>query len=125
MRYAYDFKIICKNYQDAVKLKIATMSWLKEKLSLEVSEEKTKIVNLKRNYSEFLGFKIKVRRKKKNGGYIIISHISDKASERVRVKDSIKSNLKSIRKANSDEQIVNSISKYNENINGFITITTK
>ena len=116
VRYADDFKIICKSYQDAVKLKIATTNWLKERLSLEVSEEKTKIVNLKRNYSEFLGFKIKVRRKKKNGRYTIISHISEKASKRV--KDDIKSNLKSIRKSNSDRQIVNSISKYNEHLIG-------
>ena len=34
--------------------------WLKERLKLEVSEEKTKIVNLKTEYSEFLGFKLKV-----------------------------------------------------------------
>ncbi len=116
VRYADDFKIICKNYQDAVKLKISTTSWLKERLSLEVSEEKTKIVNLKRNYSEFLGFKIKVRRKKKNGRYTIISHISDKASERV--KEGIKSNLKNIRKSRSDKQIENSIRRYNENLIG-------
>lgn len=65
VRYADDTKIICKSYKNAVKLKIATINWLKERLNLEVSEEKTKIVNLKRNYSEFLGFKIKVRKKSK------------------------------------------------------------
>lgn len=93
-RYADDFKIICKSYSDAVKLKIATINRLKERLSLEVSEEKTKIVNLKKNYSEFLGFKIKVKKKKKDERYTIISHMSDKAKERS--KCNIKENLKKL-----------------------------
>ena len=57
VRYADDFKVICKNMEEAVKLKIAVTMWLKERLGLEVSEEKTKIVNLKVSYSDFLGFK--------------------------------------------------------------------
>lgn len=116
VRYADDFKIICKSYQDAVKLKIATINWLKERLFLEVSEEKTKIVNLKKNYSDFLGFKVKVRKKNKNGRYTIISHISNKAKERV--KNGIKSNLKNIRKSYSNKQVVDNISKYNEYLIG-------
>ena len=77
IRYADDVKIICKSYNDAV----AVIKWLKERLNLDISEEKTKIVNLKKNYSEFLGFKIKVRKKSKNGRYTIISHMSNKAKE--------------------------------------------
>lgn len=41
----------------------ATKQWLFERLKLEVSEEKSKVVNLKKAYSEFLGIKIKVHRK--------------------------------------------------------------
>ena len=115
-RYADDFKIICKSYSDAVKLKIATINWLKERLLLEVSEEKTKIVNLKKNYSEFLGFKIKVRKKKKDGRYTIISHMSDKAKERS--KCNIKENLKKIRKSNSNKEIIENINEYNQNLIG-------
>ena len=85
-------------------------------MSLEVSEEKTKIVNLKNNYSEFLGFKTKVRKRKKSGRYTIISHMSDKANERV--KNGIKSNLKNIRNSYSDKQVVDNISKYNEYLIG-------
>lgn len=38
--------------------------WLKERLEFEISLEKSKskIVNLKRDYSEFLDFKLKVRK---------------------------------------------------------------
>ena len=58
-------KIFCKKRSDAVKLFEATKQWLLERLGLETSPEKSKIVNLKRHYSEFLGFKLKVRTKGK------------------------------------------------------------
>lgn len=37
VRYADDFKIICKRKSDAEKLFIATKEWLKERLGLEIS----------------------------------------------------------------------------------------
>lgn len=64
-RYADDFKIFVKKRSDAVKLFEATKQWLLDRLGLEISPEKSKIVNLKRHYSEFLGFKLKVRTKGK------------------------------------------------------------
>lgn len=64
VRYADDFKIFCRKRKDAEKLFVATEMWLKERLGLEISQEKSKIVNLKRQYSEFLGLKIKVRKKR-------------------------------------------------------------
>lgn len=116
VRYADDFKIICKSYNDAVKLKIATINWLKERLQLEVSEEKTKIVNLKKNYSDFLGIKIKVRKKKKNCRYTIISHINDKAIKRVKLE--IKESLKNVKKSITPKAIVNSLTEYNQKVIG-------
>ena len=67
MRYADDFKIMCKTHDDAVRAFNATKNWLKERLNLDISEDKSKIVNLRKQYSEFLGFKIKlIKRKNKN-----------------------------------------------------------
>lgn len=118
VRYADDFKIICKNFNDAVKLKLAVTQWLKERLDLEVSEEKTKIVNLKRNYSDFLGFKIKVRKKSKKQKcrYTIISHMSDKAE--TRVKTALKESLKNIEKANSSKDVKETIDLHNSKVIG-------
>ena len=65
VRYADDFKIFCKDYQTAQKIFIATRNWLKERLGLEISPEKSKITNLRKNYTEFLGFKLKVTKNKK------------------------------------------------------------
>ena len=63
VRYADDFKIFCRKRSDANRVFIAVRQWLKDRLSLEISEEKSKVVNLKKHYSEFLGFKLKAVRK--------------------------------------------------------------
>lgn len=76
VRYADDFRIFCKNLQDAKKSKMAIEKWLKERLRLDISKEKNRIVNVRRNAMEFLGFSIKVHRKKKNSKYVVDSHIS-------------------------------------------------
>jgi len=82
VRYADDFRIFCRTKKDAIKTKIAITQWLSERLKLEVSEEKTRIVNVKRRYSDFLGFKIKVHPKGKtdkgNKKHVVKSRISDK-----------------------------------------------
>ena len=75
VRYADDFRIFCRTKTAAEKTKIAITQWLKERLKLEVSPEKTRVVNVKRRYSEFLGFKIKVHSKK--GNQVVKSHIDD------------------------------------------------
>src|SRR5690625_6067981 len=63
VRYADDFKIFCRKRNDANKIFHAVTQWLKERLSLDISKEKSKIVNLKKHKSEFLGFEMKLVRK--------------------------------------------------------------
>lgn len=63
VRYADDFRIFCRNKEDALRTKEAVTAWITERLRLEVSPEKTRIVNVRKRYSEFLGFKIRVRPK--------------------------------------------------------------
>jgi len=59
IRYADDFKIMCRTREAAERMFIAVKLWLKERLNLEISPEKSKITNLRKKSSEFLGFKIK------------------------------------------------------------------
>lgn len=80
VRYADDFKLFCKTRGDAQRLFEATKLWLGERLKLEVSPEKSKIVNLKKGYSEFLGFKLKLR--PKGGKWVLKSHMADKAQKK-------------------------------------------
>lgn len=77
VRCADDFKIFCRKKSDADKVFLAVKLWLKDRLKLEISEEKSKVVNLKKQYSEFLGFKLKAV--KKGNKYVVKSHMSDKA----------------------------------------------
>lgn len=81
VRYADDFKIFCRNRKDAERVKIAVEKWLKERLHLETSPEKSKITNLRRHYSEFLGFKLKLEERPKQN--VIISHMADKSKKKV------------------------------------------
>ena len=83
VRYCDDFKILCPNYEVAQKIYIATKAWLKERLNLEVSEEKSHITNLKKKSTEFLGFMIKAEPKAKN--YVARSHITKKAKEKIKL----------------------------------------
>lgn len=84
VRYADDFKIFCKNYKDAKRIFYATKLWLKERLYLDISDEKSKIVNLKKNYSEFLGFKLKAVMKSKK--ITVRSKMNDKSVKRTKEK---------------------------------------
>ncbi|MCW6075354.1 hypothetical protein LAV44_08440 [Clostridium sporogenes] len=82
VRYADDSKLFYSNYNSAKKIFKAVTIWLKERLYLEISEEKSSIVNLRRKCSEFLGFKFKV--KSKNKKYVVTSNISDKTKGKLR-----------------------------------------
>ncbi len=77
VRYADDFKLFCRKRSDAEKVFIAVKLWLQDRLKLEISEEKSKIVNLKRHYSEFLGFEMKAVKKRKR--YVVKSHVPEYA----------------------------------------------
>ena len=76
IRYADDFRIFCRNYEDAMRTKEAITQWIETRLKLEVSQEKTRIVNVRQRYMEFLGFKIKLY--DKGNGWKVKSHVSDK-----------------------------------------------
>lgn len=84
VRYADDFRIFCRTKNAAERTKIAVTQWLAQRLRLEVSEDKTRIINAKRRYSEFLGFKIKVH--PKAGKQVVESHVCDKRLQAEREK---------------------------------------
>src|SRR5699024_1148570 len=67
VRYADEFKVLCRDGKTAQKWYHAVRLYLKERLQLDISPEKSQIVNLRKRESEFLGFTIKanVKRKKR------------------------------------------------------------
>lgn len=86
VRYADDFKLFAKSYRQAKKLFYAVEGWLKGRLGLAISPEKSKIVNLREMYSEFLGLRIKATN---HGGsnsskYVVESHIREKSLDKIK-----------------------------------------
>ena len=76
VRYADDFKILCRDWKTAQKWFNAVKLYLKERLKLEVSPKKSKVINLRKHKSEFLGFVIRtVKKGKKRVAY---SNLSEK-----------------------------------------------
>ena len=95
VRYADDFKIITDSYHSAVKWFHAVKLYLKDRLKLEISEEKSKIVNLRKQHSEFLGFSICV--KQKGNKWVCHSHIAEK--KKSQIKSEIKQRIRAIQEA--------------------------
>ena len=114
VRYADDFKIFCRRRSDADKVFIAVKQWLKDILSLEISDDKSKVVNLKKHYSEFLGFKLKAVRK--GGKFVVRSHMSDKAVKRETEK--LKEQIKAIEFRKNTEDEIKRIYQYNSIVFG-------
>lgn len=114
VRYADDFKIFCRTRSDARKIFAAVKKWLAERLHLEISPEKSKIVNLKKQYSDFLGFKLKVH--KKSEKYTVISHISDKAANRI--ENNLIEHVKDIKKAPNEKERHRLVALYNSKVIG-------
>lgn len=114
VRYCDDFKIFCKSEDEAKRIYFATKQWLKERLKLSVSEEKSKITNLKNSSSDFLG--LTFRLVTKGNKEVCYSHVCQKAKERI--KYNLKEQIKLIRNANSKMLAIKEIHKYNSMVIG-------
>ena len=120
VRYADDVKIICYDIDTAVRIKIAAIEWLKDRLDLKVCKEKTSITDLKKQYSEYLGIMIKAtaRGKNKDGTtkYVLKSKLSPKAKERIHRE--AQKQLKELKYAPHDLKRYQIINQYNSYVIG-------
>jgi len=124
VRYADDFKLFCRTYGEAVRMKKAVEMWLWERLRLETSPEKSKITNLTTGYSEFLGIRFRLHRKGKK--WAVKSHMTDKAIAMEQEK--LKKSLVKACKAHSTEKAQHDdIIAYNQavvGIHGYYNMAT-
>mgnify|MGYP002552843796 FL=1 len=114
VRYADDFRILCRTKEEANRVMIATKMWLKERLHLEVSEEKTRVVDVKQKYMDFLGFKIKLHQKGQK--LVVTSHVNDKRL--ARIKQDLKKQAKCIAKPRKGKSTYQEIGLYNLKVMG-------
>jgi RNA-directed DNA polymerase len=93
VRYADDFKVICRDYKTAYKWYQAIVSYLKNRLKLDISPEKSQVVNLRKRESEFLGFTIRANKK----GKIRVAHTGIKASKIKKLKMEARKRIQQLR----------------------------
>lgn len=115
VRYADDFKIFCRTYDEAKRAYEGTKQWLQERLKLDISDEKSKIVDLRTNYSDFLGFRFKAISKKKK--LVVKSHVSDKALRNITA--NLKKQIEKIRTPSDSNDEVFQIRQYNTMVLGY------
>jgi RNA-directed DNA polymerase len=93
VRYADDFKILCKDGKTAQKWYHAVRLYLKDRLKLDISPEKSQIVNLRKRGSEFLGFTIRADKK----GNKRVAHTGIKADKKREIREEAKEHIRRIK----------------------------
>ena len=113
VRYADDFKIMCRTYPEAQRYYHAVVDFLNNRLGLEISPEKSKVTNLKKNSSDFLGFKIKaVPQGKSKYGYVAKTDMCEKALKKS--KANLRQKILEIQNHTNAEEV----KKYNSAVTG-------
>lgn len=97
VRYADDFKIFTKSYKQAWKIFRAVENYLDTHLKLEISKEKSRVTNLRKRKSEFLGFELYAVPKKKK--FVAYTNISKKKRKIIRAE--LVEHLKRLQKSSS------------------------
>ncbi|MDQ0899361.1 group II intron reverse transcriptase/maturase [Paenibacillus sp. V4I7] len=93
VRYADDFKIICRDWRSAQRWYHAVVLYLKDRLKLDVSPEKSQFINLRKRESEFLGFTIRANKK----GQKRVAHTGIKAGIKQKIKSEAKKHILKLR----------------------------
>ncbi|MCU4946782.1 MULTISPECIES: group II intron reverse transcriptase/maturase [Bacillus cereus group] len=114
VRYADDFKIFTTTKVNAGKIFKACKMWLQERLKLPISKEKSKITNLRKESSEFLGFEIKMV--KKGNKLIARTHISNKAKKKIQKQ--FENQIAVIQRSKNEELRNKAIIRYNSMVIG-------
>lgn len=110
VRYADDFRIMARDYKTAYKWFHAVRKFLKDRLKLDISPEKSRVINLRKKSSEFLSYKFKTA--KKRDKVVAFTYVSDKKSKQI--KDTLKRHIEAIQKDTSLENI----NRYNSTVLG-------
>lgn len=114
VRYCDDFKIFCKTKKDAHNIFHEVKKWLEIRLKLPLSEEKSKITDLRKNASEFLGFTLRLV--DKGSKTVCHSNVSSKALKKIKWK--LKQQLRRIKQASNRQYTIGRIQKYNSMVIG-------
>ena len=117
IRYADDWIILTNSKSNAEKIKYQMKGYLKDKLALELSEEKTKITNMGKKAVDFLGFKIGLRKSNIGvQGYVNYSKPDIKRLERKL--DNLVKEIRYLKVQKTKEEGIRQITEINSIIRG-------
>ena len=118
VRFSDDWVILTDTKTNAENWKKRIDKFLKEKLKLSLSTEKTLITNIKTRCIKFLGFEFKVVKGRSKTGYITRT-----MPNRSRIKNKIKNihmEIKKLKKITQKESLIHAINVVNSMIRGII-----
>lgn len=122
VRYEDDFKIFTDSRTNAKKLLMATKLWFNDRLDLKINEEKSKIINLRKNGSDFLGIRLRaVSKGTSQLGYVSQSKIEPKRKSKI--KKVYKSKLKDLSKSPSMDK-AKSLNGFTLGIHNYYKVAT-
>lgn len=124
VRYADDWIILTDSEESAIKWKRAAKKFLNDKLQIELSEEKTKITDIRKQDVSFLGISMRAVKSAKDKYTLRTRPDPDKLN--AKMKDVYEA-LKDIRHANCEADLVEEITRYNaiaRGLNNYYRITT-
>ncbi|WP_410491926.1 group II intron reverse transcriptase/maturase (plasmid) [Bacillus thuringiensis] len=120
VRYADDFKIFTNSYNSAKRWFHAVKNYIEKNLKLEISESKSKITNLRKRKSLFLGIEFKAVAKKKK--FVAQSYIPKDSMKSIQA--NIKKKVKSIR-INTIPVKVSELNAYIRGVHDYFKVATQ
>ncbi|ADC52132.1 group II intron reverse transcriptase/maturase (plasmid) [Alkalihalophilus pseudofirmus OF4] len=102
VRYADDFRILARDHNTAWKWFHAVKGYLKDRLKLEISNEKSRVINLRKKSSDFLSYKIKAVPKRKK--WVAKTNVTDKRIEQIQSK--LRQSVRELKKHPTPENVV-------------------
>lgn len=124
IRYADDWIIVTTSEEKAEKWKYTCQKFLKDKLKLEMSEEKTLITDMSKKSMDFLGITSWVEKGSKGKLTLRTMPQKDRLKEKV---SELYVGLRKIRTSSNDAELIENITNYNSvvrGINNYYRITT-
>lgn len=88
VRYLDQFKILCKHKETAAKIYDFIKIWLDSKLDLKVDLQRSQITDITKQYTKFLGFKIKVDK----SNFLVKSKLTNTTIKHIKSFTKIKNN---------------------------------
>ncbi|MCO7128207.1 group II intron reverse transcriptase/maturase [Sporolactobacillus shoreicorticis] len=102
VRYADDFKVFTNTYQSAFKILHAVTDYLKTRLKLEISPEKSSVTNFRKRQTDFLDFSLMTYKMRKR--HVAKSTMAIKRKKRI--KERIRSLAKTIKRSPTTQNIM-------------------